>query len=273
MNIATLIESFTTKLYAFAPKLVSGLLILLIGLYIVSLVTKHLRKYLLKSQIEEELAHFLSKILKVILQVTVFISVLSILGVKTSSFIAILGSAGLAIGLALQGSLSNLAGGVLILLLKPFSLGNFIEYSGHMGTVESIDIFTTKIRTADNKLIIIPNGPLANGVVINYSAKETRRNEWVLGIGYNDDIEKAKKIIADYLATHDKIHAEPQPFIAVKELADSSVNLVVRAWSGKDDLWPVHHQVLEDLKILFDKEGISIPFPQRDLHVHNQSLS
>ncbi|MCP4914445.1 MAG: mechanosensitive ion channel [Oligoflexia bacterium] len=269
MNIQNIIDTFYTKLYAFAPKLVSGFLVLIIGLYISSIVAKQVKKSLLKSKIDDELALFLSKILKVLLQVTVIISSLSILGVKTSSFIAILGSAGLAIGLALQGSLSNLAGGVLILILKPFTLGNLIEYSGITGTVESIDIFTTKIKTADNKLVIIPNGPLANGIVINYSAKETRRNEWIFSIGYSDDIEKAKQLILADLQANEKIHSDPEPFIAVHQLADNSVNIVARAWSNSSDLWPVYFQTLENLKKSFDKEGISIPFPQRDVHIHN----
>ena len=268
MNSAEVIEKLTNQIYSFMPKLASGIVVLLIGLFLVGLVANGIKNRLLKSKIEEELALFLSKIVKVLLQITILLSALSILGVKTTSFLAVLGSAGLAIGLALQGSLSNFAGGVLILVLKPFGVNDFIEYSGHSGVVETIDVFTTKIRTADNRLIIIPNGPLANGVVINYSAKETRRNEWVFCIGYTDDISKAKGLINDYLQSSTLILKDPAPFIAVKELADSSVNIVVRAWTKQADYWTVHHQTLEELKLIFDREKISIPFPQQDVHLY-----
>lgn len=267
MEISKIIASVQTQLYDFMPSLASGLAMLVIGLFLASMIANRAKNALLKSKIEDELSLFLAKILKIAIQVIVVVSALSIWGIKTSSFLAVLGSAGLAVGLALQGSLSNLAGGVLILILKPFRLNDFVEYAGHMGTVEAINIFNTTIRTGDNKVIIIPNGPLANGVVINHTVKDTRRNEWIFGIGYNDDIAKAKDIILSHLNANSMVLKDPAPFIAVKELADSSVNIVVRAWCLKDDLWPLYFETLEAIKFKFDEQGISIPFPQRDVHL------
>ena len=267
MNVENYLFLIKKEMFDYAPSLVMGLLVLFIGLYVSGIIANQLKKSLRKSDLDEEVSNFLGQIVKILLRITVFISVLSILGVKTSSFLALLGSAGLAIGLALQGSLSNFAGGVLILVIKPFKLEDFIEYSGVSGNVESIDIFTTKIRTPDNKVVIIPNGPLANGVVVNASEKETRRNEWIFGIGYNDDISLAKKVISNILEQNSKVSKDPAPMIAVHQLAESSVNIVVRAWTKKEDLFPVYYQTLEEVKLEFDKNSISIPYPQSDVHL------
>lgn len=263
------VEALITKFYNYVPTLVLGLITLLFGLLIVSIFEKSLRKILTKRQLDVSLVSFISSSLKILLQVSVVISVLGILGIKTTSFIALLGSAGLAIGLALQGSLSNFAGGFLILILKPFKTGDFIEAQGHSGTVDSISVFVTKLKTPDNKVIFIPNGPLANGSIINYSHEDRRRVDFIFGIGYGDDIKKAKDTILSEISNHPKVLNDPEPFIAVSQLADSSVNITVRAWSLKEDYWDVYFNGLEKVKYALDKENISIPYPQTELHINN----
>ena len=191
-------------------------------------------------------------------------------GVEMTSFIAVLGAAGLAVGLALQGTLQNFAGGVIILLFKPYKVGDYIETQGYAGTVKEIQIFTTIMHTPDNKVIIIPNSPIATGSLINYSAQETRRVDFTFGIGYGDDIEKAKKVLNNILDKHEKVMKDPLPFVRVVELADSSVNFAVRAWAKSADYWDVYLDVTEAVKKSFDKEGISIPFPQSDVHIYNK---
>ena len=184
------------------------------------------------------------------------------------SFVAILGAAGLAIGMALSGTLQNFAGGVLILILKPFKVGDFIETQGHSGKVRSIQICNTVINTGDNKRIILPNGPVATGSLINYSAEDKRRVDMLFSIGYNDDIDQAKGIILKLIEADSRVDNDPEPFIAVKELADSSVNIVVRVWSDAGDYWGIFYDMQENVKKAFDADGISIPYPQSDVHMH-----
>jgi len=200
----------------------------------------------------------------------VAIAALSQLGIQTTSFIAILGAAGLAIGLALQGSLANFAAGVMMLIFKPFKIGDFIEGAGVSGTVEVIEIFNTQLRTGDNKLIIIPNAKLTSNNITNYSAKPTRRIELIIGIGYDDDIKKAKDILIQMLGDEKRILTDPAPFVGVKELADSSVNFTVRPWVKSSDFWPVTFGLTEAIKLRFDKEGINIPYPQQDVHLYKK---
>jgi small conductance mechanosensitive channel len=192
------------------------------------------------------------------------------IGVETTSFVAILAAAGFAIGLALQGSLGNFAGGVLILLFKPFKVGDFIEAQGETGSVKKIQIFNTILTTGDNKTIIIPNGPLSNGNITNYSTQDTRRVDMVFGIGYDDDIKKAKTILEKMIKSEKRAIRLEDSLVAVGELADSSVNFKVRVWVNSGDYWGVYHDFHENVKLTFDKEGISIPYPQMDIHQYKK---
>lgn len=216
---------------------------------------------------EITLRKFLANLINWLLKALLFIVVIQKLGVQNSSFVAILGAAGLAVGLALQGSLSNFAGGVLILLFKPFKVGDFIEAKGIKGTVKEISIFSTSINTFGNELAIVPNGPLYNDNIINYSKEENRRANIIAGIGYSSDIKKAKEILLEIARSNEKILQDPAPVVYVAELADSSVNLSLRFWSKNEDYWDMYFFVMEEIKLRFDQNGIEIPFPQRDIYV------
>jgi len=221
-----------------------------------------------KKGVEHTLVSFVVHLTYIALLVFVVLAALGQLGIQTTSFIAVIGAAGLAIGLALQGSLSNFAAGFLMMIFRPFKVGDFIEGAGVSGTVEAIQIFTTQLKSPDNKTVIVPNASLTAGNITNYSTKATRRVDIVMGIGYEDDIDKAKKIMADVLAKDGRILKDPAPTIAVVELADSSVNFVVRPWVKAEDYWNVYFDTTENIKKSFDAEGITIPFPQRDVHVY-----
>jgi small conductance mechanosensitive channel len=201
----------------------------------------------------------------------VIIAALNKLGVQTASFIAVVGAAGLAIGLALQGSLANFAAGVLMIIFRPFRAGDFIEGAGTAGTVEEVQIFTTQLKTPDNKTIIIPNANILGDNIVNYSTKGSRRVDMVFGIGYEDDIDKARGIILDILQNDQRVYKDPAPVAYLSELADSSVNFTVRCWSKADDYWDVFFETTEKVKKRFDAEGVSIPFPQRDVHLYSHS--
>lgn len=252
----------------YGPQLLLAILVLIIGLWIVNRVVKLTNKGMERASVEPTLARFLSSLVSIGLKALLLISVASMVGIETTSFIAILGAAGLAIGLALQGSLANFAGGVLVLLFKPFKVGDFVEAQGVSGTVAEIQIFNTIIKTPDNKVIIVPNGAVSNGVITNYSKEATRRVDFVFGIGYNDDIAKAKEVIARLVAADDRAFKDPEPTIVVSELADSSVNITTRVWVNAPDFWGVKFDLTEKVKLAFDEEGISIPFPQQDVHMH-----
>lgn len=257
-----------TMILEYAPKLLLALVSLIIGLWVISLVTKGLRRGLEKRNVDPSLAPFLITLLSWIFKVMLFISVVGMVGVEMTSFVAILGAAGLAVGLAMQGTLQNFASGVMILLFKPFKVGNFIEGAGHTGTVKEIQIFNTILNTPDNKRIIIPNSSLANSSLTNYSAEATRRVEWTFGIAYGDDYDKAKGIIQQYIDEDDRIMRDPEPFIALSALADSSVNIVVRVWLDPSNYWGVFFDMNEKVYKGFPKAGLNIPFPQMDVHVH-----
>ena len=215
------------------------------------------------------LISFTTNMLYAALLAFVIIAALGQLGIQTTSFIAILGAAGLAVGLALQGSLANFAAGVLMIIFRPFKQGDFIEGAGVSGIIEEVHIFNTIMRTGDNKTIIIPNGSLMSGNIVNYSTKPTRRLDLVIGIGYDDDIKKAKQVLEDLMASEERILKDPAPTIGLLELADRSVNFAVRPWVNSADYWGVHFDLLERIKLRFDDEGISIPYPQQDIHLHN----
>ncbi|NNK02635.1 MAG: mechanosensitive ion channel, partial [Desulfatitalea sp.] len=221
--------------------------------------------------LDQTVRRFIANFAYIGLLAFVVLAALSQLGIQTTSFIAVLGAAGLAVGLALQGSLSNFAAGFLMILFRPFSVGDYIEGGGVTGTVEEIQIFTTTLVTPDNKTVIIPNAKIMGDNIINWTVKGTRRVDLVVGIGYGDDIDKARQVIADVLAKDARVRKDPPPQIAVSEMADSSVNFVVRPWVSASDYWAVSFGVTEQIKKAFDDEGISIPFPQRDVHVYQHA--
>lgn len=262
-----LVSYLIEKMYEFIPNLISAVLILVVGLWMIGMINKVFKKMMVRREVEITLRKFLANLINWLLKALLFIVVIQKLGVQNSSFVAILGAAGLAVGLALQGSLSNFAGGVLILLFKPFKVGDFIEAKGIKGTVKEISIFSTSINTFGNELAIVPNGPLYNDNIINYSKEENRRANIIAGIGYSSDIKKAKEILLEIARSNEKILQDPAPVVYVAELADSSVNLSLRFWSKNEDYWDMYFFVMEEIKLRFDQNGIEIPFPQRDIHL------
>ncbi len=254
----------------YGSKLLLALAILLIGWWFISHLLKLMDKAMDRQKVEVTLQRFLLSFCNIALKIVLLIIVASMIGVETASLIAMLGAAGLAVGLALQGSLSNFAGGVLILFFKPFKAGDVIEAQGYVGHVEEIQIFNTIIRTLDNQRVYIPNGLLSNGCVKNIFAEPTRRVDMTFGISYGDDILKAKKVLQDVVDANEMILKDPAADIFVSEHADSSINFVVRPWCQSDNYWPVYFGTMEAVKLAFDKEGITIPFPQRDVHFFPQ---
>ncbi len=257
----------------YGPKLILAILTLIIGLWLISLLTKSLAKRMETGLIDISLRKFILSLIGITIKVLLFISVASMIGIQMTSFIAILGAATLAIGLALQGSLANFAGGVLILLFKPYKIGDSIEAQGFSGKVSDIQIFNTVLKTGDNKTVIIPNGNLSNHNITNYSTEETRRVDMVFGIGYSDDLRKAKDLLNKIVMEDSRVLKDPAHLVAVSELADSSVNFVVRVWCRSSDYWNIFFDMQEKVKLEFDKNGISIPFPQRDIHLFQESVN
>ena len=251
----------------YGPKLVLAIVTLIIGLWLIKRFVTSTQKHFV-AKADPTLGSFIGSLLSVILKGVLLIAVASMIGIETTSFIAVLGAAGLAIGLALQGSLANFAGGVLILMFKPFKVGDLIEAQGHIGSVKEIQIFNTILKTGDNRIVIIPNGGLSNTSMVNINREETRRVDLVFGIGYGDDIDKAKTILETLAADESRVLKDPASMIVVSELADSSVNFTVRLWVNTADYWGVYFCMHEAVKKAFDKEGISIPFPQQDVHMH-----
>ncbi|EIJ38739.1 mechanosensitive ion channel family protein [Galbibacter orientalis] len=247
----------------YAPKIVMAILIWIIGSIIFSRVVKYARKIMERRNYEISLREFLGTLLYWALKILLIIVILGTLGIETTSFAAIIASAGLAVGLALQGSLANFAGGVLILIFKPFKVGDFIEAQGLSGTVKEIGIINTVLNTFGNQQAIIPNGKLSNENIVNYSAESTRRENITAGISYDSDIKKAKAILLDIVSSNDKVLKHPEPAVMVAELADSSVNLSLRYWATNDDFWDCRWYVLEEIKNRFDAEGIEIPYPHQ----------
>jgi len=248
-------------------KVIAALAIFIIGRWIAMMVRRGVRSMMEKSGADPIIIGFVASIAYIGLLAFVVIAALGQLGIQTTSFIAILGAAGLAVGLALQGSLANFAAGFLMIIFRPFKVGDFIEGAGVAGVVEAIQIFTTTLRTGDNKTIIIPNAKLAGDNITNYSAKETRRVDMTVGVAYDADLSKVKNVLTDIISKESRIHADPAAQVAVAELADSSVNFVVRVWTDTADYWGVKFDITETIKNRFDEEGIGIPFPQRDIHI------
>lgn len=265
------IEKYGQKLIDFLPSLIGAILMLLIGLWLIKLINRFVKKFFDKTDYDPTLENFIVSLIRWGLKIVLFVLVVTQLGVESASLVAIIGAAGLAIGLALQGSLSNFAGGVLILLLKPFKVGDFISAQGVDGTVKEISIFNTKVNTVGNQLAILPNGKLSNDNIINFTGEGIRRENLSFGIGYDDDIKQAKDILLNLISEQEtvlKIEGK-MPMVAVAELGDSSVNLTVRYWAKNEDFWNLRWLVLEEGKARLEAAGISIPFPQRDVHHYN----
>jgi len=248
-------------------KIIGALIVLIIGLWIIKSLMNRIGKVMEKQDTDPSLRSFLLSMMSITLKILLFISVLTILGVEMTSFIAILGAAGLAVGLALSGTLQNFAGGVMILLFKPFKVGDFIDAQGYMGSVKEIQIFITILTTPDNKTVIIPNGGLSTGALTNYSAQPTRRVDWTFGIAYGDDFDTAKAMISDMIKEDKRIFTDPEPNIFLGAMADSSVNITVRAWLNGADYWDVFFEMNEKFYKNAGKHGLSIPFPQMDVHL------
>ena len=255
---------------SYGPRLILAIVVLILGLWIINRFVRVMGKGMERSNTEPTLARFLCNLTSIGLKALLLISVASMVGIATTSFVAVLGAAGLAIGLALQGSLANFAGGVLILMFRPYKVGDFVEAQGVMGTVAEIQIFNTILKTPDNKRIIVPNGAASNGIITNFSAEATRRVDFVFGVGYEDDLQKVKHVLEEILSQDERILKDPAPTIGLLELADSSINFAVRPWVKTMDYWDVYFDLMEEVKMRFDQEGISIPFPQRDVHMFSQ---
>ncbi len=257
------LEKATALFVDYAPKIVTALAILIIGLFVIGLLVKMSKKIMKKAKIDLTLQKFLGNLLGWALKILLIVTVISQLGVETTSFAAILAAAGLAVGLALQGSLANFAGGVLIMIFKPFKLGDLVEAQGEIGVVKEIEIFTTKLTGLSNKEIIIPNASLSNGNIVNYTTEGTRRVDLTFGVSYDADIKQTKEVLLNVLTSHPKVLKDPAPGVTVSELADSSVNFAVRPWCKTAHYWDVYFEVTENVKLALDKAGIDIPYPHQ----------
>ena len=258
-------------LSTFGISLFIALCILVIGRQVVKVLIKVINSALERSKTEDTVRIFVTNLLNTLLMIVVFIAAINQLGIETTSIIAVLGAAGLAIGLALQGSLSNFAAGILIVIYRPYKVGDYIQADSHLGTVLDIQIFSTVLKTPDNKLVVVPNGSIMNGSIVNFSHQAERRVDIIASCSYDDDIDKVKSVLADILSNDERILSEPKPRIALSELADSTVNFIVRPWVKNADYLDVYYSLLEEIKKRFDQEGISIPYPQSDVHIHNHS--
>jgi len=262
------LNNFVSLLQTYALKLLISLLIVFIGFKAIKWIKSLVSKFLNKSKIDVTLRPFILSMLDIVLKVLIIITAIQQAGVEVTSFVAILGAASFAIGLAFEGALSNFAGGVLLLTLRMFKVGDLVEVSGHTGKVEAINIFNTTLTTFDNKTIIIPNGDLSNSSIINYTSKGTRRLDIEFGVGYEQDIDKVKQVLMDIINNHELVLKEPEPTVVVTGHGDSAVFFTSRTWVLSSDYWALKFDLLEDVKKRFDKEGISIPYPHMDIYLH-----
>lgn len=271
MNLEEITQQIIQLAVTYGTKLIGAIAVLIIGRMVIKFLTKRIGVIMDKRDVDASLKPFLKSLITNLLRALLIITVLSMMGIEMTSFIAILGAAGLAVGMALSGTLQNFAGGVMILLFEPFKVGDYIEAQGHKGVVKEIQIFNTILTTLDNKRVIIPNGGLSNSSMVNYTAEPIRRVDWTIGMGYGDSVEKCQEVIRQILAEDDKVLSEPQPvFVEVSELGDSSVNFAVRAWVKTEDYWAVFFRLNQEVYKRFGDNGLNIPFPQMDVHVHNQ---
>lgn len=267
-KLESVINSLVTQGAALGWTLIKALLIFVIGRLIINLVNKLVRRILSKRNIEPSVKTFVGSLVNVVLTILLIVSVVGALGVETTTFAALLASAGVAIGMALSGNLANFAGGLIILLFKPYKVGDYIEYQNQSigGTVREVQIFHTILTTVDNKMIYIPNGSLSSGVVINFSNQTTRRVDWTFGVDYGEDYEKVRSVIESVIASDPRIFKDPTPFIALHALASSSVNVVVRVWVDSGDYWNVYFDINKEIYKTFNEQGINFPFPQLTVH-------
>jgi small conductance mechanosensitive channel len=267
-EIRNMLDQLVAQSLEYAPKVVLAIILLIFGLWGVRILDSFITRALKKRRIDESLKPFLRSLISITLKITLFIAVVGMLGVQTTSFVTLLGAAGLAIGLSLQGSLSNFAGGVLILLFKPFKVGDFIETQNLAGTVKEIQILYTILTTPSNQQVILPNGSVANGNITNFSSEPTRRLDLTFGVGYKDELSKVRRILEAVVEKDSRILPDPAPFIAVSALGDNSVSFLVRVWVDAADYWPLHFDMMEKVKTAFDEADINIPFPQSDVHLY-----
>jgi small conductance mechanosensitive channel len=270
MDIADLMGQLQALLVVHGIKIIIAVVIFIVGRWVVKAVRNFIRTLMTKKNVDPEVNSFVCSLIYVTLLVFVIIAALAQVGIQTTSLIAVLGAASLAIGLALQGSLANFAAGVLLIIFRPFKVGDYVACAGTAGTVDEMQIFTTQLKSPDNKKIIIPNAKLLGDVITNYSAKETRRVDLVIGVSYRDDLQKVAEALTDVLSKDERVLKDPAPTVAVLELADSSVNFAVRPWVKTGDYWSVYFDLTKSIKMRLDAEGISIPFPQRDVHLYQQ---
>lgn len=268
MNYA---DKFVDLASTYGTRLLLAIITLLVGLWVINKLMRSASSVMQQRRMDDSLKFFLHSTGNILLKVMLVISVAGMVGIEMTSFIAVLGAAGLAVGMALSGTLQNFAGGVMILIFKPYKVGDFIEAQGHLGVVKEIQVFNTILKTGDNKTIIIPNAPLSTGSMINYSTESTRRVDFTFGVGYKSDIDKTKQVLQQQIDSNPKILREPESFIALSGLGSSSVDFVVRVWVNAEDYWPVYFDMLEKVKKAFDKAGIVIPYPQTDVHVYHQT--
>ncbi|MCT4560828.1 MAG: mechanosensitive ion channel [Crocinitomicaceae bacterium] len=265
------IGELNSYLFSFTKNLAIALVIFFAGFWIAKMISRSIKKVMLRGNADPGLTSFIASLANITLKILVFITAITQVGVEMTSFVALLGAAGLAVGMAFSGTLSNLAGGIMVLVFKPFKVGDFISAQGEQGVVKEIHIFNTYLNTPDNKVIIMPNGPLANGNITNFTKADKRRVDFVFGIAYGDDLKKAKEVLAQFIQDDTRIMKDPEPFIGLGALADSSVNITVRAWTSVEDYWPVFFEMNERVYNEFGQHGLNIPFPQMDVHVHQNN--
>jgi small conductance mechanosensitive channel len=268
MNAEEILTMVQTMALEYGPKLIGAIVVWIVGSWVIKILINIFGKAVDKSKLDASLKPFLSSILGTVLKIMLAISVLSMLSIEMTSFVAILAAAGLAVGMALSGTLQNFAGGVMLLIFKPFKVGHVISAQGHIGSVNEIQIFNTILKTPDNKTIILPNAALSSGAMVNFSTEEKRRVDWTVGVAYGDDLDVARASIQTLCDADTRILQETPVVIAVAELADSSVNFTVRAWVNAADYWGVFFDMNENIYKTFPKQGLNIPFPQMDVHVH-----
>ena len=268
LNIEAMANTF---IFPYAANIALAIVIFIVGRWLANTLTDVVVRLLKKSRMDDMLISFVASITKTILLLFVAIAALNKLGIDTTSLIALLGAAGLAVGLALQNSLQNFAAGVMLIVFRPFKAGDFVELAGVAGVVENIGIFSSVLRTGDNRELIIPNGAIYGGIITNYSARSTRRVDMVFGVAYDDDLKAAKELLRSIIIADDRVLSDPEPVVAVSELADSSVNFIVRPWVKSADYWPVLWDTTEKVKLEFDAQGLSIPYPQMDIHMPEKS--
>lgn len=268
LNIEAMANTF---IFPYAANIALAIVIFIVGRWLANTLTDVVVRLLKKSRMDDMLISFVASITKTILLLFVAIAALNKLGIDTTSLIALLGAAGLAVGLSLQNSLQNFAAGVMLIVFRPFKAGDFVELAGVAGVVENIGIFSSVLRTGDNRELIIPNGAIYGGIITNYSARSTRRVDMVFGVAYDDDLKAAKELLRSIILADDRVLSDPEPVVAVSELADSSVNFIVRPWVKSADYWPVLWDTTEKVKLEFDAQGLSIPYPQMDIHMPEKS--